>query len=156
MYTSGVSIDYPTGWMVKDLKDVFVAFLPAPGDKAFPGFGVTLEVYHRPVQYSAITNPHTWEGNEGGYLVHWQKSIAIKDAQGLEFIWGALRDQGWDSPVELYAIYYSAQHELDVRVATGIDSYSLELAQTRGLTDTITSRFAYFDHMMQSVRIGQQ
>ncbi len=53
------------------------------------------------------------------------------------------------------AVYYSARDELDVRLITAFDSGSAEIAQTLGLTDTISSNFGIFEHMAQSVRLSE-
>ena len=151
VFTAGVSVEYPSGWAIVPSVYDFVDFRPPTGGN----YSVRLEVYDRPLQNRATADPHSWEGNEGGYEVHWEKPISIQNADGLEFIWGVIRDNQWEGLPFLMAVYYSEQYELDVRLTTAFDSQSAEMAQTLGLTDTISTNFGIFDHMVQSVHINQ-
>lgn len=134
-FSAGVTFEYPSEWIIisQDVNWVW-----------FSGYGenVRVNVYDRPAERKAVANPHTWGTNEGGYEVLWEKPISIENAAGLEFIWGQpSNDQiaGY-----LYAIYYSEQHELDVRLSTDSDTITID-------SDT----FRAFEHMVQSVRITQ-
>ncbi|MEJ5309155.1 MAG: hypothetical protein WHX52_05250 [Anaerolineae bacterium] len=114
-----------------------------------------MEVYNRPRKERAITDPHSWEGNEGGYKVHWEKKISIESAEGLEFVWGAVLDNQWDTAPSLEAVYYSEQYELDIRLSTAFDIPYLELMQSSDPAGAISARFGIFEHMVQSIRINR-
>ena len=106
-----------------------------------PFNNVRVTVEHRPLEDKEITNPHTWAPNEGSYEVLWEKPITVENAQGLEFIWGIPAENQIGG--SLIAIYYSEQHELEVRLSTDADDIPTE-----------SNRFAVFEHMVQSVQIA--
>ena len=152
VFMGGVSIEHPSDWTVDLYNENCVYFRPPSGDE----HSIRLEVYDRPLEYRAIADPHSWEGNEGGYEVHWEKPISIEDAEGLEFVWGAILDNQWDTVPSLQAIYYSERHEMDIRLSTVFDVPYLELTQWSSPADAISARFGIFEHMVRSVRINRR
>lgn len=94
-----------------------------------------------------------WKRNEGEYEVRWEKPISIDGAEGLEFVWGAVRDNRWDTAPSLNAIYYSEQHELDIRLSTYFNLGYMEISQAPGFADIISSKFSIFEHMVHSVHL---
>ncbi len=155
-HESGVSLQYPANWQVRSNPSYNMVVFGIQLDEGFiPSHRVVLDVYGRSHKDRAITNPYTWQPNEGGYEVHWANPISIAVASGLEFVWGSYYDRKWDTRPTLYAVYYSEKFELDVRLSTSIDDGSIKLIETNGFTDTIASRFAVFEHMMKSVYINR-
>ena len=155
-HKSGVSIQYPANWQVSADPTYNIVEFGIQLDEAFiPSYRVVLDVYDRPRPDRAIANPYAWRPNEGGYKVHWAKPISIEAASGLEFVWGLYDDHRWDARPELYAIYYSEKYELDLRLCASIDDGSIGLIETNGFTATIPSRFAVFEHMMNSMKINR-
>jgi hypothetical protein len=153
--TNGVTVDYPTGWTV-ELIPTAVYFNPPIMRNPYDNYSnVILEVHHLSLQDRRIADPHSWEPNEGGYEVLWEKPISIDSAEGLEFVWGEVHDNLGETAPMLHAIYYSKRYELDISIFTGFDQRSISSIQEIGFTDTISSRFGVFEHMVQSVRIDR-
>ena len=134
-FDAGVSFEHPSTWTMISSQDDSVEF---SGFASFPYLRV--EVYHRPIEEKTIGDPHSWQPNEGGYEILWEKSISIENAEGLEFIWGTPADNQLGAT--LNAMYYSEQHELEVRLSTNTDS-----------TSTQSDAFKLFERIVQSVRI---
>jgi hypothetical protein len=156
MFPRGMSVDYPAGWLLEpstyDETQHSVWFV-AP---AVAGPSVGVEIYHRPTQERDVANPFTWQPNQGGYEVHWSRPITtVQGLVGIEFVWGAYLEnqQTWDTPPQLMVVYYSPEHELDVRVSASFDASTLDLLDTASLTETVATQFGLFHHMAQSVRL---
>ena len=155
-HESGVSVEYPAQWQVQPNPPAGTVLFGIQLDEAYiPSHRVILDVFDRPLKDRAITDPYTWQPNSGGYEVQWAKPISVENASGLEFVWSSYPDQtGQISPSFLQANYYSDEYELDIRLSTSIEGDSLELIETIGITDTIASRFAVFEHMVNSVKVN--
>ena len=137
VFDAGVSFEYPADCIIVSSQEDSVEFFGLP----YLPYNVRVNVYARSVEDKAITDPHSWVPNEGNYEVLWEKPIAIENATGLEFIWGVPADHQIGGV--LTAIYYSEQHELDVRLATDADSIP-----------TDSDKYDVFEYMVQSVRIA--
>lgn len=156
VFTDGVSIDYPAGWTVAPSSALpYVDFKPPNAEKNDTSSSVRLAVYQRPLDDRKIADPHSWEDNEGGYKVHWEKTIYVNGEEGLEFVWGSTRNEQWWSIPVLMAVYYSETYELDIRLTTFFDKENIKLAETNGLPETIRTRFGVFEHMAESIRINR-
>jgi len=154
-HAGGVSVQYPANWQANPNPGYnYVDFGIGVDLKSAPNYWVRLDIYHRPAKDRAITNPYTWQPRDGNDEVHWAKPISIDAATGLEFVWGDYYDHRWDIRPTLNAIYYSETYELDIRLSTFFDDRSIELIETIGFTETISSRFGVFEHMVQSVKIN--
>jgi hypothetical protein len=155
VFTEGVSVEYPTGWVVTPYTTLSLVDFSSTAEKYDPlMFTVRVEVYVRPMANRQITDPHTWEDNEGGYKVHWEKPISIEGAEGLEFVWGVFKRRQWSTPPSLQAVYYSDLYELDVRLQTFFDRENLEVATMMDLPEGVAARVTVFEHMVQSVRFN--
>ena len=155
VFTEGVSVEYPTGWIVTPDKTLSLVDFSSRAEKYDPLMvTVRVEVYLRPVADRETTDPHTWEDNEGGYKVHWEKPISIEGAEGLEFVWGVIQHGQWWTPPSLQAVYYSELYELDVRLKTSFDREYIELATMVDLPKSIAARVTVFEQMVQSVRFN--
>jgi len=135
-FDAGVSFAYPSTWTI----------ISSQGDSVeFSGFSsipyLRVEANHLPIEEKAIGDPHSWQPNEGGYEILWEKPISIENAKGLEFIWGTPADDQLSAM--LIAIYYSEQHELEVRLSTNSER-----------TPSESDSFNVFEYMVQSVRIA--
>jgi len=152
-----VAFQYPVGWQVRitrELADEISGTFESPSYDAIlaPNYHrVRFNIYDRPFEQRDVANPSTWQPNEGGFEVLWAKPITITAAGGVEFVWGSHWQQ--EAPPRLYAIYYSEQYELDIRLSTAMDNESLQIAKTRGFTDTVAARFAFFEHIVDNIRI---
>ncbi|MBI5031000.1 MAG: hypothetical protein HZB51_10770 [Chloroflexi bacterium] len=149
VFKQKVTVDYPSGWSVVPLTDDSVDFR-SPDRHSY----VRLELYSRPLKDSALANPHSWENNQGGYKIHWEKPIAMDSAEGFEFIWGVRHNDQWDDLPFLMAVYYSQRDELDVRLTTSVDAQGARMMQTLGFEQAIAARFSIFEQMVSSVRIN--
>jgi hypothetical protein len=134
----GASFEYPSDWFINSItrQEDFVEFV-------FPysPYNLSARVFDLPVNDKAMTDPHSWGANEGGYELLWEKPISIQDASGLEFIWGVPSDNpvgGW-----LTAIYYSEKHGLMLRLDTFAHAIPTE-----------SNNYNIFEHIVQSVHIG--
>jgi hypothetical protein len=137
VFDAGVSFQYPADGIVVSSQEDSVEFLETP----YLPYNVKVNVYHRPAKDKAVTDPHSWGANEGGYKILWEKPIAIEGADGLEFIWGIPADKKIGGV--LYAIYYSKQRELEVRLRTDAD-----------IVPDKSNKFGVFEYMVQSVQIA--
>jgi hypothetical protein len=142
----GVSIKYPVDWSSEFTADGAI-FLSPDGSR------ILWEIYPRPVSERASTDPNTWVPNQGGYEIHWSKSISIPDAEGLEFIWGTQLGNSWGVAPQLMAILYSEDAELDVRLSTFFDIEAIATLEEEGPDPTISKHFEEFEQMLQSVQI---
>jgi hypothetical protein len=156
MFPRGMSVDYLAGWFCEpntyDENQHSVGFYPPETD----GLPVVVEMYHRPLQERETANPFTWQPNQGGYQVHWSRPITtVQGLVGIEFVWGAYSEgeKTWDAPPQLMVVYYSAEHELDVRLTTSFDKPALDLLETSSPTETVAAQFSVFHRMAQSVRL---
>jgi hypothetical protein len=91
--------------------------------------------------------------NEGGYEIHWSKSVTIPAADGLEFLWGVYQAGQWGVAPQLMAVLYSADRELDIRLSTFFDIESTEALAELGPEDAISIHFAAFEQMLASIRV---
>jgi len=152
-FASGVTLEYPASWAVEvgDAPGGPESAWFRPGDPSLPAVGV--DIYHRSLAEQSVADPHTWQPNEGGYDVRWSQAVKADDLKGILFIWGALLEGEWDGPSWLIVIYCSPDHELDIRLTTEFTSIDPEQAETIGLAEIVTTRFAEFRHMIESVQI---
>ncbi len=152
-FPNGVVADYPAGWAVEPgdvpLDPSSAWFRPADPTQRPVG----VEVYHRPLAERGVSDPYTWQPNEGGYEVHWSQVVQSDGLDGILFVWGVRRDSAWETPPWLMAILYSPQHELEVRLTTEFTPSDVGLAHTVGLADVVAGQFGDFVHMVASVRI---
>jgi hypothetical protein len=156
VFTEGVSVEYPAGWIVTPYTTLSLVDFSSTAEKYDPMmFTVRVELYLRPMADHEITDPHSWENNEGGYKVHWEKPISIESAEGLEFMWGVIQQGQWWTPPSLNAVYYSKLYELDVRLKTSFDRENIELITMADLPESMAARVTVFEHMVQSVRFNQ-
>lgn len=142
----GVSIKYPADWSSEFTADGAV-FLSPDGSR------ILWEIYPRPLSERALTDPNTWVPNQGGYEIHWSKSISIPYAEGLEFIWGVYQGNAWDVAPQLMAVLYSEENELDIRLSTFFDSETMATLDDEEPDWTISMHFQVFEQMLQSVQI---
>jgi hypothetical protein len=156
MMASGVSVEYPIGWSPSpggyDGAQESVWFV-SPDEDVQP---VVVEVYHRPLAERHIADPYSWQPNEGGYLVHWAGPIStVGGLSGLEFVWGAYSEpeKQWDTAPSLMAIFYSEEHELDIRLTASVDPATLDMLQTAGYTETVQAPSGVLRRMAQSIRL---
>ena len=160
-YTSptGVSIQYPAGWYVNVHgypPDDSVSFKLYDTPNVSRYYWINLEIYNRPPEQRSIADPHTWQPNEGGYEIQWEKPLWIDNIPGIEFVWGAY-DEGlnqWDSWPSLDAILYSPSYQLDIRLSTGFDRETLDLAMVVGFEEAIQmQKYFIFEYMLQSISV---
>lgn len=155
VFAEGISVEYPTGWIVIPAAFSDVDF-SSTAEKYDPLlFTVRVEVSLRPIADGEITDPHSWEDNEGGYKVHWEKPISVEGAEGLEFVWGVIQHGEWWTRPSLQAVYSSELYDLDVRLTTYFARENIELAKMVDLPESIATRVTVFEHMVQSVRFNQ-
>jgi hypothetical protein len=154
---AGVSIEYPAHWEVKEDEYLGVSDLGrvwfVPPDAVGQPPSIRFEVYDRPLEQRATADPFTWQPNEGGYEVCWWKAVTANGTEGLEFIWGVPRPEL--EGASLNAIFYHESLEYDIRLSTYFDETSIELAATRGFTDTISQRYAVFEYIVSSLRFRE-
>lgn len=94
----GLSLEYPTDWKVDVYNDdVWIQIL-------FNGKRY-VEIYPRPIDEQDFEDPHTWQPNEGGYEIQWEKLIVVDGAEGYEFVWGFD-----DGAVLLFGDIYSKEY----------------------------------------------
>ena len=156
VFPEGVSVEYPTGWIVTPYTTLSLVDFSSTAEKYDPlMFTVRVEVYLRAMADREITDPHTWEDNEGGYKVHWEKPISIEGAEGLQFVWGVIQHGQWWTPPSLQAVYYSELYELDIRLTTFFDRENIVVATMVDLPESIAARVSVFESMVQSVRFNQ-
>jgi hypothetical protein len=162
---SGVTVEYPGDWKIETAPsqqpiDWFKFVSPdVEGQTAEIGTEIVLEVKSLPLAERETIDPHSWVPNEGGYEAHWLTPLQVEGAEGWLFVWGVSHFEHqdpnaglWQQTPSLMAIYYSQQHELEVRVTTTFDDESTSWAQDLGLAETVAIRYPFFDHMMRSVR----
>lgn len=152
--TAVLTIQYPSNWQVHpNYESDIVSFtLDNAIDNSnkhylLPYYVVALEVYQRPSKYISVTNPHTWEPNEGGYTVIWERPIQIQKGKlsGIEFMWGT------GSPESLNAIIYDPQAELDIRLRTFFNSEGIEYINAEGY-EAVLDRYWVFEYMLHSIQ----
>jgi hypothetical protein len=98
-----------------------------------------------------VTDPYTWQPNEGGYEVFWAKTIMMAEAEGLEFVWARRTGSGFEDG-SLMAITYSEPNQLDIRLYMGLPNAILREGEEEEL-DFILSEFDFFEAMAKSSRI---
>jgi hypothetical protein len=152
-HLSGVSLQYPADWQVEgDNPMELVVFHPSGASGGISR--MVLRIYDRPLEERVVTDPYTWQPNEGGYEVQWAKPISTLEAEGLQFAWGRYSNaDGWQAT--LMAIYYSEPNELDIRLSTELDYESLQLVESVGFDEVIATRFQVFEQMAQSIVINR-
>ncbi|MBN1139540.1 MAG: hypothetical protein JXM73_23390 [Anaerolineae bacterium] len=155
-FPTGISVAYPPEWIhepvVTGETQTSVWFHPPEAD----GPPVAVEIYYRPQQDYDLADPFTWMPNQGGYQVEWSRPITtVQGWAGIEFVWAAYQHatKNWETSPQLMVIYYSAEHELDVRLTTPFDRPALDLLVTADLTDTVTAGFDLFHRMARSVTL---
>jgi len=134
--STGVSFEYPTDWLlIVHNQEYFVEF-------SFPYFpwNVSVYVFYRPLKDKSLADPHNWNPNDGKEVL-WERPISIKNADGLEFIYGTPSDN--EVSGFLIANYYSEKHALEVRFFSFAD-----------MIPTESDKFAIFEHIIQSVQIA--
>ena len=164
-HVSGVSIEYPTGWTVEQFSwgssDTVYFTLPTAGDSnGTAEESITLSIYQRPLAERAVTDPYNWRPNEGAVEVQWAQPVAVDNATGLMFVWAPYDAFVPPDPFSPYtpllpsilAIYYSALHELDVRVESNLKEETVEIVRKQWFDAAIPQQEPIFLHMVQSVR----
>jgi hypothetical protein len=146
IHEMGVSINYPPGWTPEFTSDGAVFISPT-------GSRILWEIHPRPLSERALADPNEWVPNEGGYEIHWSKSISIPQAEGLEFIWGVYQENSWGVAPQLMAILYSEDRELDIRLSTFFDSDAIAILDEVGPDRAISTEFEFFRQMLESVQI---
>ncbi len=163
-HSSGVSIQYPSGWdtsVYSYTDSVDIYFRLAKALDISPFYQIFLEVYERPINYRKIADPHTWQPNEGGYEIHWEKQLNVDNTPGIIFVWGAYRigsedQQGeWDTFPDLIGILYSEKYELDIRLSAYFNAETARLFDAERFEDVFKARYYVFDHMFRSIRINE-
>jgi hypothetical protein len=143
---TGVSIDYPSSWSVELIPGGAVFVSPE-------GSRILWEVSPRPLSERSLADPKQWMPNEGGYEIHWSKSVTIPAADGLEFLWGVYQARQWGVAPQLMAVLYSADRELDIRLSTFFDIESTEALAELGPEAAISTHFVAFEQMLTSIRV---
>lgn len=146
-HETGVSINYPSSWS-PELTAYGAVFVSPEGSR------ILWEIYPRPLSERELADPNEWVPNEGGYEIHWSRSVTIPTAEGLEFIWGVYQGNSWDVTPQLMAVLYSAGRELDIRLSTFFDSDSIETLDELGPEHAISTHFAVFEHMLRTIQIA--
>lgn len=147
-----VSIQYPADWQVNPSKnsDQITIQIFFGLDAAFGisrNYGYLLHIYKRPIADRHITDPHTWEPNEGGYKVLWEKPVKVDDLTGGEFV------RGTDLLGSLDGILYSEEYELDIRLSGELDHIDEKEVIEIGYDNIIQEKFYVFEYMLQSIRV---
>ncbi|MGB2963572.1 MAG: hypothetical protein WBB69_06255 [Anaerolineales bacterium] len=142
----GVSINYPPNW-TPEITSGGAVFISPTGSR------ILWEIYPRPLSERGLADPTEWVPNEGGYEIHWSKSISIPHAEGLEFIWGVYQENSWDGSPQLMAILYSEDRELDIRLSTFFDSDALAILDEVGPDRAISTELEVFRQMLESLQI---
>jgi hypothetical protein len=162
---SGVTVEYPSDWCTIHLRgdedwneytDYHISYFGPPECESWRGLvqeypGVILEIYRRPLQSRSVTDPHTWQPNEGGCKVQWERPVSVPNAEGLQFVWAS---DDFDGPCRtVMTIYYSQSFELEIRLSTDIPPAVWEKAISEGFEEAVASDYAILDYMSRSIRI---
>ncbi len=146
-HKTGVSINYPPSWSPELTADSALFVSPE-------GSRILWEIFPRPLSERTLADPNEWVPNEGGYEIHWSRSVTIPAAEGLEFIWGVYQGNSWGVAPQLMAVLYSAERELDIRLSTFFDPDSIEALGELGPEHAISTHFAVFEHMLRTIQIA--
>ncbi len=146
-HETGVSISYPPSWSPELTADSALFVSPE-------GSRILWEIFPRPLSERALADPNVWVPNEGGYEIHWSRSVTIPAAEGLEFIWGVYQGNSWGVAPQLMAVLYSEERELDIRLSTFFDIDSIEALDELGPERAISTHFAVFEHMLRTIQIA--
>lgn len=153
-HPSGISLQYPAGWEftsteIPDGYPVVVFVDPRDPDASSPR--ISLEVYDRLPEDRDVTDPYTWQPNEGGYEVQWSQPITMAEAEGVELIWarqiGSALEDG-----TLMAVAYSELHQLDMRLSMTLPDTTLQEGETEGW-ESVISDFGAFQEMLTTIVI---
>jgi hypothetical protein len=140
-----VSIQYPVDWQVSPINNFDqINFYLDSARGISRNYGYQLQMYKRPIADRHVTDPHTWEPNEGGYKVLWEKPLKVGDLTGVEFVWGG---------PYLYGILYSQKYELDIRLAGELDHIDEKDVIETGYDNIIQEHFQVYEYMLQSIRV---
>jgi hypothetical protein len=146
-----VSIQYPADWRVNlnsyPYGDTAITFRLDSQIERSRNYGISLSIENLPIADRHFTDPHTWEPNEGGLKVIWEKQLKVDDLTGIEFIWGS------DKLGSLYGNLYSQEYELDLRLNGTFDHIDEKDVIEIGYDKIIQEHFYVFEHMLQSIRV---
>jgi hypothetical protein len=144
----GVSIQYPADWQVNPINNFDqISFHLDAAREISRNYGYQLYIYKRLIADRHFTDPHTWEPNEGGYKVLWEKPIKVDGLTGVEFVWGP------DILGSLEGILYSQEYELDIRLSGSLDHIAEKDVIEIGYDNIIQEHFHIFEYMLQSIRV---
>lgn len=148
-HETGLTISYPPGWNLEPSPDGAVFVSPE-------GSRILWEVYPRPLSERALADPEQWVPNEGGYEIHWSRTVTIPAAEGIELIWGVQEGDAWQLAPQLMAVLYSEEWELDIRLSTFFSSESIEALDDLGPEHAISIHFVEFEQMLRMIQIAPE
>ncbi len=147
-FSSGVSLEYPAGWAPEPIKGPDdlqeVVFI---GEDGMERIMVSLARKDRDFRFHL-------EPNEGGFRALWPLSVRSGEFDWTWYVWGQTLEGALDGSPSLTAEMYSPADELFIILSTVFVPLGLEQdAEAIGLGEVVRSRFAIFEHMVESVRI---
>ncbi len=157
---TGVSFDYPANWSARVENDPG-SYRITFSDPDHP-FGFSVEVSISWVSpenaQSMIGKPPSVPG-EGGYALVWNKPLSTP-LPGWEYIVGPY-PEGVDTPAPgdyaaqyLNVLYVDQQRGCTIEFHADFDYESFMQARKEGFEESVSERFAYFEHMAGSVTIN--
>lgn len=160
-YAGGVSIQYPAGWKItvwdwEEDATISIELPEAIGDSPF--YTYRLYIYHRPPEHKSTADPHSWQPNEGGYEIQWEKSVVIDNSPGFVVVWGSFRinpdtnKREWDSTPTLNVNLYNEKYSLDVRLVKSLDRDTVLEFDPETFGSTAWKKYYVFEHMFNSIR----